>query len=207
MPASKRNEKLKCHVPNCSQRAGIGDIVLVSENEAMKPCSQTDHFYSGLDRVGPLGAEIEITHFLETDENKRIKNNTFKSCAEATEPVGNRGEKSITERNNTSGNPSGHFFTRFINSTCPPPAPRSWTALLTQTMSILSNGYGGDSFTESIDNVLDDSNPDQNVESYTILPHPVLLQSWLTVLCRVYLSHHHPARVRLRQVRERQTQV
>jgi hypothetical protein len=34
MPDSKRNEKLKCHVPNCSQRAGIGDIVLVSENEA-----------------------------------------------------------------------------------------------------------------------------------------------------------------------------
>jgi hypothetical protein len=40
MPASKRNEKLKCHVPNCSQRAGIGDIVLVSENEAMKPLRQ-----------------------------------------------------------------------------------------------------------------------------------------------------------------------
>jgi hypothetical protein len=80
MPASKRNEKLKCHVPNCSQRAGIGDI----------------------------------------DENKRIKNNTFKSCAEATEPVGKRGEESITERDNTSGNPSRHFIMRFINSTCPP---------------------------------------------------------------------------------------
>jgi hypothetical protein len=31
MPASKGNEKLKCHVPNCSQRAGIGVIALVSK--------------------------------------------------------------------------------------------------------------------------------------------------------------------------------
>jgi hypothetical protein len=61
----------------------------------MKPCSQRNYFCSGLDRVGPLGAEIEITHFLETDENKIIKNNTFKSCAEATELVSKSGQNRL----------------------------------------------------------------------------------------------------------------
>jgi hypothetical protein len=56
-----------------------------------------------------------------------------------------------------SGNPCGHFITRFINSTCAPHSS-SWTALLTQSMSILSGRHDGESLTESIDN-------DQSFES------------------------------------------
>jgi hypothetical protein len=63
----------------------------------------------------------------------------------------------FTERDIPSGNPSGHFITKFINSTCAPQS-RSWTALLTQSMYILSGGHGGESLTESIDN-------DQSFES------------------------------------------
>jgi hypothetical protein len=72
------------------------------------------NYYTSPDRVGPPSAEIEqnisATNFSNSELNP--------SHTAAIEPVG--GEKWFTECDNTSGNPSIHFITRFINSTYPP---------------------------------------------------------------------------------------
>jgi hypothetical protein len=101
------------------------------------------------------------------------------SCAAATEPASERSDiprehescfitreqnltKNFSERDNPTGNSSGHFITRFINSTCP--AKSRWTALLTQSMSILCDGNGTESLTERIDN---DLNVSSDLDSIT----------------------------------------
>jgi hypothetical protein len=72
-------------------------------------------------------------------------------------------EKNHIVRNILTGKPSGHFITRFLSSTGPeeattgtvplasgsastsgtgPTQPRTWTSLITQSMSIVGGGYG-----------------------------------------------------------------
>jgi hypothetical protein len=120
----------------------------------------------------PLGPYWPPTHAVAAIEPASESSDNM-SCAAATEPASERSDiprehekesgfitrgqnltENFTERDNPTGNSSGHFITRFINSTCP---PESRWALLTQSMSILGGGYGSESLTESIDTDLNAS--------------------------------------------------
>jgi hypothetical protein len=118
--------------------------------------------YTSANRVRPLGAEIEQDIELATS----FSNSNL-----------------LTNPSQTAG---GHFITRFLTSTGPADVPdtgpnlacgsSSWTALLTQSMSILGGGYGSKNFSESIDsnlsvlNSTDLLNNDQSFESYHTPP-------------------------------------
>jgi hypothetical protein len=177
--------------PPTAAREPVGHANVII-NGIMKTFLRTGRYYTSPNRVRPQGAEISQDIDLATSfSNSKLLKNPSQTAA--IEPVLLR-RASINEgltpdlRANPTGEASsqGHFITRFLTSTGPADVPdtgpnlacgtSSWTALLTQSMSILGGGCGSKRFNESIDinlSVLNSTNilnNDQSFESYHTPP-------------------------------------
>jgi hypothetical protein len=106
-------------------------------------------------------------------------NNTGKPSVIHISTENERNSASENESDNLTGNTSGHFITRFLSSTSPsyvvaagtgetgPCQSRTWAALLTQSMSILSGGgYGSEILNANTANSFNESESIENKINY-----------------------------------------